>query len=178
MKRFEETFSKGTIPGCTIRPLFLEDESDILHFLEECSDYKMMECGQPVQPEDARSFLFDIPPEKNLDDKFVFAIEINARIIALVDVLMNYKGENVWWIGLLLIHPDMRDKGLGRQIVDFLRDNFIHQNVREIRLGVLEENIPGQFFWKRMGFNPVELIPNRQFGIKNHTLIVMSKQLI
>jgi ribosomal protein S18 acetylase RimI-like enzyme len=166
MTRFEETFSKGTIPGCTIRPLFLEDKTDIQNFLGECSDYKIMECGQPVQPEDAMSFLFDIPPEKTLDDKFVFAIEKEARIVALVDVLMNYKEENVWWIGLLLIHPDMRGKGMGRQIVDFLRENFIHQGVREIRMGVLEENTPGQIFWKRMGFNPIELIPNRQYGIK------------
>jgi GNAT superfamily N-acetyltransferase len=178
MQRFEETFSKGTIPGCTIKPLFLEDEADIQQFLEECSDYKMIECGQPVQPEDARSFLLDLPPGKTLEDKFVFAIEKEARIIALVDVLMNYKDENIWWIGLLLIHPDMRGKGMGRQIVNFLRDNFIQQGVREIRLGVLEENIPGQIFRKRMGFNPVELVPNRQYGIKNHTVIVMSQQLI
>jgi ribosomal protein S18 acetylase RimI-like enzyme len=46
---------------------------------------------------------------------------------------------------------------------------------REIRLGVLEENKAGYAFWQRMGFKHFDTKPNRRFGEKIHTVIVMQK---
>jgi GNAT superfamily N-acetyltransferase len=173
MTVFEEIFS-GSIEGYEIVPLSVDDEERIQQFLVECSDYQMLESGQPVQPGDAHAYLFDLPPNKTMDDKFTFAIEKDTRIIALLDVLRDYKAKDNWWIGLLLISPSLRGKGLGRQIIDYIIQNLTRDGVREIQLAVLEENEAGLLFWQKMGFQQTEFVYGRRHGLKIHNLLVMS----
>jgi GNAT superfamily N-acetyltransferase len=169
---------KGSINGYQVVPLSTKDEDRIHQFLVECDDYQQMECGRPVQPEDAHAYLFDLPPEKSLDDKFTFSVENSGRIIALVDVLRDYKGKNIWWIGLLLISPAMRGKGVGRQILDYIVNNLKENGVHEVRLAVLEENKTGYLFWQKMGFTQIEMIYRRRYGLKTHNLLVMTRLLV
>jgi GNAT superfamily N-acetyltransferase len=177
MTLFIDVF-KGSIDGYQIVPLSTSDEDRIHNFLIECEDYQQLECGRPVQPEDAHAYLFDLPPGKTLDDKFTFSIEKSGQIIALLDILRDYKGENNWWIGLLLILPAMRGLGVGRKILDFLVENMKRNGVKEIRLAVLEENKPGFQFWQKMGFKQIEVVYGRRHGLKIHNLIVMSRALV
>ena len=167
----------GTIPGFRIVPLLPVDEDRIQNFLIECEDYQYMECGRAVQPGDAHTYLFDLPPGKSLDDKFTFAIEEKSRIVAILDLMRGYKDKNSWWIGLLLISPAMRGKGLGRRIVDYLVKNLSAIGVHQIQLAVLEENSAGYVFWQKMGFQQIEVIHGRRHGLKIHNLLVLSRNL-
>jgi len=167
----------GTVRGYEVVPLTVDDEERIQQFLIECSDYQMLESGRPVQPGDAHAFLYDLPPGKTLDEKFTFAIEKDTRIIALLDVLRDYKAKDSWWIGLLLISPSMRGKGLGRKIMDYIIKNLTRDGVREIQLAVLEENEAGLLFWQKMGFQQTEIIYGRRHELKIHNLLVMSRPL-
>lgn len=176
MTLFVDVFH-GTIPGFRIVPLLPVDEDRIQDFLLECEDYQYMECGRPVQPGDAHAFLFDLPPGKSLDDKFTFAVEHNSRIVAILDLLRGYRVKNSWWIGLLLISPAMRGKGLGRRIVDYLVKNLSTIGVDQIQLGVLEENVMGLEFWQKMGFQLVEINHGRRHGLKIHNVLVMTRKL-
>jgi GNAT superfamily N-acetyltransferase len=169
---------KGSIDGYQIVPLSVEDEDRIFQFLVECDDYQQMECGRPVLPEDAHACLFDLPPNKRLDDKFTFSVENDSHIIALLDLIRDYKGKNTWWIGLLLISPAMRGKGLGSQIIDYIARNLAAIGVREIQLAVLEENKTGYSFWQKMGFKQTEVVYGRRHGLKIHNLLVMARPLI
>jgi GNAT superfamily N-acetyltransferase len=177
MTLFIDVFT-GSIDGFQIVPLTTTDEDRIYNFLVECNDYQQMECGRPVQPSDAHACLFDLPPGKTIDDKFTFSVESGGRIIALLDILRDYKGKNNWWIGLVLISPAMRGKGIGRQILDYLVDNLKRNGVKEIQLAVLEENKSGHLFWQKMGFNQIEVVYGRRHGLKIHNLIVMSRSLV
>jgi len=176
MTVFQNIFT-GTIRGYEVIPLTVDDEERIQQFLVDCSDYQWMESGRPVLPEDAHAFLYDLPPGKNLEDKFTFSIEKDTRIIAIFDVLRDYKAKDNWWIGLLLIAPSIRGKGLGRKIVDYIIKNLIRNGVRTVQLAVLEENEAGLLFWQKMGFRQTEIIYGRRHGLKIHNLLVMSRPL-
>lgn len=174
---FKRVFA-GSINGYNVVSLTLDDEERIQQFLIECSDYQLLESGLPPQHGDARSFLFDLPPNKTLDDKYTFAIEKNSRIISILDVIRDYKAKDQWWIGLLLISPSMRGKGLGRQVINYIIENLSAFGVKEIQLAVLEENEAGFIFWQKMGFKQTKIIYGRRYGLKIHNLIVMSRPLI
>ena len=176
MTLFAEVF-RGTIPGYRIVPLSPVDEERILDFLVECEDYQLMESGRSVQPGDALAYLYDLPPMKPLNDKFTFAVEQNSRIVAILDLMRGYRDCNSWWIGLLLLSPSMRGKGLGRKIVDYLVKNLSALGVHQIQLAVLEENSAGYAFWQKMGFQQIEINHGRRHGNKIHNLLVMARRL-
>ncbi len=158
-------------------PLSPVDEERIQDFLVECEDYQLMESGRSVQPGDALDFLFDLPPKKSLDDKFTFAVEQNSRIVAILDLMRDYRDSTSWWIGLLLLSPSMRGKGLGSKIVQYLVKNLSALGVHQIQLAVLEENSAGYAFWQKMGFQQIEIIHGRRHGNKIHNLLVMARRL-
>jgi GNAT superfamily N-acetyltransferase len=167
-------FKQDAISGYLIKPLTLDDESEIQAFLEECVEYKRMESGELPQPDDARLFLTDLPPGKTLEDKFCLAVEKDTRIVALIDIMKNYPVYGFWWIGLLLIHPQEQGKGLGRKISNIILSQLSREDVQEIQLGVLEENEKGYEFWQKMGFHEILRKSDRIFGQKTHTVIIMA----
>jgi ribosomal protein S18 acetylase RimI-like enzyme len=166
-----------SIPGYTVRRLASTDETKVQNFLEVCSDYGILENGRLPEAGDAKALLSDFPPTKSPSDKTVLAIEETKNVVALLDILQHYPDQQIFWIGLLLIHPDYRKKGLGKEIVNSLQTHLKLSMYSEIRLGVLEENHDGYGFWQRMGFKQIDLKPGRIFGQKTHTVIVMNKLL-
>jgi ribosomal protein S18 acetylase RimI-like enzyme len=167
-------FSELALPDFTVSRLTMDDVENIQKFLETCSDYSILENGRPPQAGDSIKLMTEVPPNKPFEDKFLFAIENKNTIAAILDVLLGYPGENILWIGLLLIHPDMRGKGLGRKIIQSLTEVLKRTEFTEIQLGVLKENQAGYKFWQNIGFQQIDLKPARQFGHKTHTVIVMA----
>lgn len=178
MDKFYEVFKKGSIDGYKVTPLNSDDENRIQEFLLECEDYEILETGRGVEPGDARAMLTDLPPNKILADKYVFSVEQGGRMVAVLDIIQNYKAPGTWWIGLLLISPSMRGKGLGSLIVEYIFENLAENSVKEIQLAVLEENEAGRVFWKKMGFKHVETVYGRRHGLKVHNLLVMSRRVV
>lgn len=175
MLAFQKALSRLTIPGYKIKFLTLQDRETIQKFMNESPDYFLMESGRPAVDEDVRSLLFDLPPASPPENKYVLGLEYNGRLAAIMDVLKDYPESRILWIGLLLIHPDFRGQGLGREILRSLRVTVQKAGVREIRLGVLEENQSALVFWQKLGFKEIERKFYRQFGNKVHSVIVMGK---
>jgi RimJ/RimL family protein N-acetyltransferase len=155
--------------------LTIADEGIVQQFLETCSDYAMLESGKPPMPGDGLKFLQDLPPGKNLNDKYSYALEIDNQIIGLLDLVRDYPANNIWWIGLFLLHPKFRGNGLGNQALQTVYRLLRNMHVSEIRLGVLAENFAAYRFWQREGFELLETKHGRQFGEKIHSIFVMQK---
>lgn len=177
MDKFQEALTHISVPGFRIKHLLIDDLDNILALLKQCPDYFVMESGHPASDSDARAILMDLPCGKTLDDKTVLGLETNGRLTAVLEVLKDYPEPGTAWIGLLLIHPNFRGRGLGREIVSSLSAALQPAGVREIRLGVLDENISGLDFWQKLGFRQIAVKPNRQFGSKTHKVIVLALTL-
>ncbi len=135
-----------------------------------------MESGHPGTESDVRSILFDLPPGRSAEDKTVLGLFSRDRLTAVIDLMKDYPEAGIAWIGLILIHPDFRGLGLGRKIVQALCAGFSSAGVKDIRLGVLQENQSALNFWKKLGFEEIERKPDRQFGEKVHTVIVFKRK--
>jgi GNAT superfamily N-acetyltransferase len=162
----------------SVRRLFLEDIGAIQDLYEKCLDYMLLVEGRPADPDSVLEDFQFVPPGKSQDDKFVFGIfNLQHNLIGLLDVLRWYPDESIWWVGLLLLLPEARSHGMGRQIVQGLIEYVRVGGGRAIMLGVVKENKPAYRFWSRMGFELVRITEPRQFGEKIQTVNVMRRSL-
>jgi ribosomal protein S18 acetylase RimI-like enzyme len=122
--------------------------------------------------------LAECPPGKTLMDKSVIGIFDEEQVLfGVLDAVRNYPAQDDWWLGLLLLDPAQRNKGLGNRIYQAFEHWVGQQGGRRIYLGVIEENQKAFRFWKRMDFEIVETQPSRFFGNLSHVVVVMIRNL-
>ena len=163
-----------TIPGFQVNYLRENDARSLQRLLENCTDYCMLVDGHPPGENSAQALIANRPEDRSINDKAVFGLYNHERnLVGVLDVLKNYPFQNDWWIGLMLIDPDYRNQGLGRQIVQSFMDWVRLQRVKRIYLGVVECNDKAFKFWQSVGFTVVERQPPRKFGNLTHIVIKM-----
>jgi GNAT superfamily N-acetyltransferase len=111
-------------------------------------------------------------------DKFVIGFStIDQSLFGVLDAIRDYPTPKDWWMGLLLLDPAQRNKGLGRRIYQSFEYWVRRQDARHIFLGVVEANQKAFQFWQTMGFELVEREPGRQFGDPGHVVLVLQRKL-
>jgi GNAT superfamily N-acetyltransferase len=162
------------IQGCSIRPLSPVDSPVIQHLYDQCLDYMLLVDGHPAGPNAGEEEFKDVPPGKSPKDKYIFGIfDQSDQLLGLLDALRGYPDETTWWIGLLLLLPEARTKGLGRLVVQGFTEYVWAKGGKAIMLGVVEENERAFQFWTRLGFEVVHRTEPRQFGNKMQTVNIM-----
>jgi GNAT superfamily N-acetyltransferase len=153
------------------------EELEIL--LDKCSDYFLLVDGHRPIPSTALNLLNSCPPGKASGEKVDLGIYTRQnRLIGVLDAVRDYPGKGDWWVGLLLLDPLHRDKGIGRKIIRSFEAWIREQCARQIFLGVIEANNSAYKFWKSMGFTEVERQPPQSFGERWHVVITMAHDLI
>lgn len=160
--------------GHNIRLLSDDDETELQALCERCSDFSELIEGQPPKKDAAHNILFDLPPDKTMKDKFVLGIYKETDVlIAVIDMVKDYKTSGEWMIGLLMIDPSERGNGLGRKLHDFIRAWVLEKHGKVLRIGVVEPNHRGYKFWREMGYIEADRV-KRTYGNRTHTVIVMN----
>lgn len=159
-------------------PLELSDEPAVQAFLEACQDFHRLVHGEAVPPGEGLELLTDLPPGGRPEDKFVFGVyDASGQMVALLDLARNYPTERAWWIGLLLIRPEQRGRGLGQAILPALEGWLREQGAECIGLGVVAENTAASRFWERAGFEWIAERSPRRFGQKEQAILVYNRPL-
>ncbi|MDX5930771.1 GNAT family N-acetyltransferase [Acidiphilium acidophilum] len=137
-----------------------------------CADYAELVTGLPPTSRDGDCFFDDLPPGRTTASMLKLGISDDRdRLIALLDVVMDYPDAGVWYVGLLLIHPEFRRQGLGRSLVNGLASHARAQGAASLRLGVVEANAPALAFWLRLGFRAIGDAPDHHIGVRVHRVI-------
>lgn len=154
-------------------------QSDLLQVLyEDCTDFAQLSDGQPPLPTAALEEFEALPPGKNLDDKFIFGLfDPSDRLIGVLESVRHYPDDETWWVGLLMLAPNYRQKGLGAQFYKVFETWVATQGNPRISLSVIEANEAGLQFWKQMGFDVLRKTAPRQSGTKTHRFVVMSRYI-
>jgi GNAT superfamily N-acetyltransferase len=175
MKKSEELFA---IPGYQIRLLGDKDAGEVQALLEKCVDYCLLVDGHPPGPSSASLLISDCPPGKSIDDKVVLGIySLRKKMIGVLDAIRDYPSPGDWWIGLLLLDPAYRQKGLGSMTIRSFEDWVGMQRARRILLGVVEANDRALRFWRSAGFEQVERQPPKKFADLIHVVITLKRDL-
>lgn len=156
-----------------INELTLEDVDSLQELCERCVDYYEIVEGRDPTENTGYEILTELPPNKQMKDKYVLGVyDNNSRLISVIDIVRGFKVEKEWALGLMMIDPIARGKGLGTKLHNFLLEWLAEYQAESIRIGVVEENKNALSFWKKLGYKEIDRV-TMELGNKENTVIVM-----
>jgi GNAT superfamily N-acetyltransferase len=129
------------------------DESRLQELLERCSDHYLLHEGWPT-PEDAAAYeLSAIPEGGDPSDLRVLALASETGdLVAVAQLMRNYPADGEWWIGMLVVAPSERGRGVGAELVEEVTRLVRAEGGGALHLAVSMKNPRGKSFWERLGF--------------------------
>jgi ribosomal protein S18 acetylase RimI-like enzyme len=162
-----------------LRPLTAEDGPAVARLFEASADYFEVVLGRPPRSGDAQALYTDGPEDgRPPDGKMLFGIRLpdDEALVGVLDVFAHYPEPGAWYIGLVLLDPTARTRGLGRAVVEsFARDARSH-GATELQINVVEQNSAALSFWTRLGFTEMRRW-RQHYGERESTFIRMRRQL-
>jgi GNAT superfamily N-acetyltransferase len=154
------------------------DVAEVQALHERCSDYFELIEGAPTRPNSAKEDMEALPPGKEAADKLLFGIRADdGRLAGALELVRDYPGPGRWYIGLLMLDPDVRGSRLGTRIYEAARGWILAQGGHEIALAVLEQNTRAERFWRRHGFMEIARVPFVAATGLASTAIVMTQHI-
>lgn len=178
MGKFMELKEKiYTVDKYVIRKLNNNDESILQNLCDRCADFYIMSEGKPPKKSTARNNLESLPPNKDYSDKIVWGIFKNEdQLIAVIDIVKDFPNEKEYIIGLMMIDPVERGKGIGSKLHDWLKEWCLELGVNKLRIGVITDNNRGYNFWTKLGYKEVKRV-KQKLDYKENIVIVMNFSL-
>lgn len=130
------------------------DKDRVQRLLEACAAFSLMTHGEPPDAVAGEATFAALPEGKDYEDKYVIglAADDTGDLVGLIDLIQSHPEPDEWFIGLLLLHPEARGRGVGAATYQAIVEWAKSQGVKAIRLGVVNQNKAGRRFWKRLGF--------------------------
>jgi GNAT superfamily N-acetyltransferase len=168
----------GGLVAARIAPGDPRARAALQDLLERCADYVTLEDGAPPRPEAAAELLAALPPGRAANDKHVLGLAraADGPLVAVIDAVRGYPGEADWFVGLVLVDPAERGRGLGAAIMADLEDWLRGQGATASYLAVLERNPDAHRFWRRVGYQVLDRRV-RVAGLREDPVFRMRKAL-
>ncbi|WP_114570512.1 GNAT family N-acetyltransferase [Exiguobacterium flavidum] len=119
----------------------LKEAVSIIH---SNTEYNLLEGHEGPPPVD------EIQEELINDRTTSLLVRLDGRAISVIDFLPEHPDGSLW-IGLLMVHADLANRGIGKRIYRTLESEYL-SGARIIRLAVLEQNSKAKRFWESLGF--------------------------
>ena len=162
----------------TLRPI--EPEGPDLAMLQalhlRCAAFVEETTGHPPRDDEADRLLAFVPSGKSRADKLVFGVIEAGEMVGVVELLREYPQAHDWYLGLLLLSPEVRGVGVGASVLEQIVEMAAAEGVRELHLIVREDNPRALRFWRRHGF---EIVDRRvqDLGTKTNLVFKMIRSL-
>jgi len=107
-------------------------------------------------PDRGRASLpFDKLLKEYEDGTDMYCYEINSKIVAFLG--MNYT-DNKYKLDDIIVLLEYRGKGIGNELLKFCKDKANKGGVKEIHLGMIDDNTRLKNWYEKNGFENVELV--------------------
>lgn len=138
--------------GIASRRLESCHEADVATFCEQCSTFFTLVAGEVPAADTARGLLESRPPTVDPTRKHVIGFERAGSLVAIVDLLDGHPDDEDWYVGLLVLLPEQRARGLGKAIWCAVEEWILAAGGRHVRLIVQQQNHEAVLFWRAVGF--------------------------
>lgn len=129
------------------------DESRLQEFLERCSDYYLLHEDRPTPKDAARHELAAVPDGRSTSDlRLIGMTTASGDLVAVAQLLRDYPASGDWWIGMLLVAPSERGRGVGSLLFEHVMQLVRTEGARTLQLVVSSRNPRARQFWERLGF--------------------------
>jgi GNAT superfamily N-acetyltransferase len=109
-------------------------------------------CAEFVQLDPEARKLDYLPPGYTIEASVLRGIYEDARLVGIYGLILGYPKGDAWWIGLLMLEPSARGRGVGREVLTCIFQDGEAAGVRIFWIAVHEQNEPALRFWGRFGF--------------------------
>ncbi|MEM7469980.1 MAG: GNAT family N-acetyltransferase [Pseudomonadota bacterium] len=151
------------------------DGARVLTCAERCRDYVLMETGREPDAEWVTGLFNDAPPGRGSDEILTMGLEQpDGTLTGLLGIAPGYETTKEWYVGLLLIDPELRGGGIGTTVLREIATLAKTSGAESLKLSVLSNNDRGLRFWQRHGFVHVRDAPDDGDG---HDRVVLQRQL-
>ena len=133
--------------------------------------------GKEAAPNAAERLFVGRPAELSIEQKHVLGVFEDDTLVGVFDILMGYPNPDVGFIGLFLLDPDYRRRGLGSDAYRAVEQWFKSLGLCEVQLGVQLNNKAGRLFWESHGFVYLKDVPLRDDDDLNGNVLLFSKAL-
>ena len=140
----------------------------------QCDDYFYLAEGKPADGSNVKELFEELPPGKQIHDKEIYGLFHQGEMLGVVDLVKDFPEKDEWIIGLLLLDPSVRNKGLGSAMHKVILEDALERGAKKLRVGVLEQNNQGFNYWEKLGYNEISRKEKRRFGDKESVVIVMN----
>ncbi|WP_274585706.1 GNAT family N-acetyltransferase [Neisseria leonii] len=136
-----------------IRSLTVHDADLVQTLYGQTPDYFLNISGRPAEPDSARENLTQFPPGIIGAPILLGAFE-GGRLVGILIAVVGYPTAPTAHIGLLLVHPDSRGRGVGRALHEaYLARLGERAGIRTLRLGIVSGNARlAEPFWRSLGY--------------------------
>jgi GNAT superfamily N-acetyltransferase len=141
--------------------------------LEGAPRYAERLTGAPPGWADALSTYTALPEGKTYDDKFVFGLYAEGKMVGCADLIRDWPRRGSAHLGLLLIAEAFQGRGYGRAACREVESVARGWHAERLRIGVLRVNEEVLPFWNKLGFRATgEVKPYRYGPVVSETSIL------
>jgi RimJ/RimL family protein N-acetyltransferase len=147
---------------------------------ERSADYVARVWGLPPDPASGRDFFERLPPGKTPADKYplgIFAAE--GRLVGCIDLVRGWPDAATAAIGLLLLEPAARGRGVGATAVAAIEATARQwSEIETLRAVVLDSNDVARPFWEKQGFSATGQTRPHEAGTVRTVARIFGKRLV
>lgn len=90
-------------------------------------------------------------------DREFFYFEENNLVIGFIAIEKSSSRQNTFYIEKVAVHPEYRNKGIGKQLMDFATQKIVELKGIEISIGVINSNSNLKRWYQNQGFKITEI---------------------
>lgn len=133
------------------------------------ADYLDVESG--LTPNAAARAFFEERPPASTEEPLKFGVSgADGSLVAIGDLAFGYPEPDDAYLGLLLLVPEVRGKGLGQAILGKVKMLARTRGASRLLIGVLDANEQARIFWERQGFRKTRTSGPHEFGQRRHVV--------
>ena len=148
------------IASNTVRLRADRDAGRLQRLLERCSDYYELHEAWATPP-DAGEYELTLDPKTAMGTElFVFGLEQerDGELEAVLQMISDCPQPGTWWIGLLVVAPELRGRSLGLELARYAVATAADAGAATMKLAVSLRNPRGLRFWEKAGFRDTEVV--------------------
>lgn len=129
-------------------------KSDINIILEVCSKNNIFYQYHP--PMATRESIIEdmnaLPPQKELKDKFYVGFFEEEKLIAIMDLILDFPKEKTAYIGFFMMRVEYQGKGIGTEIIMQALEYLKEVGYQKAELAIDKGNPQSERFWTKLQF--------------------------
>ncbi len=113
-----------------------------------------------------------LPPGMTYADKYYLGIFDDGRLIAVMDLILNYPNGETAFIGFFMVAAQMQGRGVGTFLVTDIVHCLLSWGYRYTRLGYVKGNPQSKAFWHKNRFRETGVETNTE----DYTIVVTQRE--